>query len=228
MSPGQRGRYRRGVKLVALTGGIGSGKSSVSERFSARGALIIDADEVVKDLQRPGRPVFEAMVARWGDRIIGADGKLDRGEVAAIAFGDKEELKALNKMVHPAVRSEMHDQADAASSSDGVVVFDIPLLAEGGTDDRRGASGVIVVDLPTELAIERLMAFRQFDRADAEARIAAQASREDRLSMADFVIDNSGDMDGLDAEVARCWQWLEGLDQTPWPPPERERPERHR
>ena len=208
------------MKLVALTGGIGSGKSSVSDRLEASGALIIDADEVVKDLQRPGRPVFEAMVARWGDRIVAEDGTLDRAEVAKIAFGDEAELKALNKMVHPAVRAEMHDQADALSSTDGVVVFDIPLLAEGG-DDRRGASAVVVVDLPPERAIERLMAHRGFERADAEARIAAQASREDRLAMADFVIDNSGDIAQLDAEVERCVAWLDSLDQTPWPPPER-------
>ncbi len=210
------------MKLVALTGGIGSGKSSVSERLKARGAVIIDADEVVKDLQRPGRPVFVAMHERWGDRILAEDGTLDRGEVASIVFGDSDELKALNKMVHPAVRSEMHDQADALSDVEGVVVLDIPLLVEGG-DDRRGASAVIVVDLPPDVAIDRLMEFRGFERADAEARIAAQATREDRLAMADFVIDNSGDIPELDAEVDRCWTWLEALDQTPWPPPPRER-----
>jgi dephospho-CoA kinase len=208
------------VKLVALTGGIGSGKSSVSDRLRAKGAVIIDADEVVKDLQEPGKPIFEKMVARWGDSIVGQDGSLDRAEVAAIVFGEDGdvELKALNKMVHPAVRAEMHDQADALSSTDEVVVFDIPLLAEGGGDDRRGASAVVVVDLPVELAIERLIELRGFDRADAEGRIAAQATREDRLAMADFVIDNSGDLAALDAEVARCWAWLATLDATRWPP----------
>jgi len=223
MSGAAHARYRRGVKLVALTGGIGSGKSAVSERLLAFGARIIDADEVVKDLQRPGRPVFEEMVARWGEGIVADDGTLDRRAVAAIVFGDDGELKALNKMIHPAVRAEMHQQADALASWGGVVVLDIPLLAEGG-DDRRGASGVIVVDLPVELAIERLMAFRGFERADAEARIAAQATRTDRLAMADFVIDNSGDLADLDAEVERCWVWLAGLDSTPWPPPPDERP----
>ncbi len=217
-------RYVRFVKLIALTGGIGSGKSSVSERLADRGAHIIDADEVVKDLQRPGRPVFEAMVARWGDRILADDGNLDRAAVAGIVFGDGDELKALNKMVHPAVRSEMHDQADALRDTPGVVVLDIPLLVEGG-DDRRGASAVVVVDLPTEIAIERLMSFRGFDRADAEARIAAQATREDRLAMADFVIDNSGDIAQLDAEVERCMAFLDEMDQTPWPPPRATAPE---
>lgn len=208
------------VKLVALTGGIGSGKSSVSDRLRAYGAVIIDADEVVKDLQSPGKPIFEKMVERWGETIVGDDGALDRAAVAGIVFGEngEAELKALNKMVHPAVRAEMHDQADALSSTDEVVVFDIPLLAEGGGDDRRGASAVVVVDLPVGLAIERLIELRGFERDDAEARIAAQATREERLAMADFVIDNSGDLDGLDAEVERCWAWLNTLAATPWPP----------
>ena len=160
------------------------------------------------------------MVARWGDEIVADDGALDRGAVAGIVFGEngEAELKALNKMVHPAVRAEMHDQADALSTTDEVVVFDIPLLAEGGKDDRRGASAVIVVDLPLELAIDRLVELRGFERHDAEARAAAQATREDRLAMADFVIDNSGDLEALDAEVDRCWAWLATLEETPWPP----------
>ena len=205
------------MRLVALTGGIGSGKSSVSDRLAARGALIIDADEVVKELQQPGRPVFLAMVDRWGEGIVAGDGTLDRAAVASIAFADDAELEALNQMVHPAVRVEMRAQTEAAASSDRVVVLDIPLLAEGGAD-RRGASGVIVVDCPHEIAIERLIEHRGFARADAEARIARQATREERLAMADFVIDNSGDLVQLDAEVERCWSWLEAMHPTPWPP----------
>lgn len=208
------------MKLVALTGGIGSGKSSVSERLAARGAHIIDADVVVKDLQRPGQPVFLEMVERWGPEIVADDGTLDRAAVAGIVFADSAELEALNEMVHPAVRTEMRRQSDELASTDGVVVLDIPLLAEGG-DDRRGASAVIVVDTPPEIAIERLVAHRHFDRADAEARIAAQASREDRLAMADFVLENSGDLEQLEAEVERCWRWLQDLEETPWPPEER-------
>ncbi len=206
------------VKLVALTGGIGSGKSSVSERLEGRGALIIDADEIVRQLQRPGRAVFVAMVERWGDRILGSDGTLDRAAVAGIAFSDKAELDALNTMIHPAVRREMHRQADVASDRPEVVIFDIPLLAEGGPNDRRGASVVAVIDTPIEVAVERLMSYRNFERADAEARIAAQATREQRLAMADFVIDNSRDMAQLEGEVERFWSWLEGQPQTPWPP----------
>lgn len=210
------------VRLVALTGGIGSGKSSVSERLAAKGAVIVDADEVVKDLQKPGRAVFVAMVERWGDKIVADSGTLDRAEVAGIVFGDKAELDALNAMVHPAVKTEMRIQTEPHASSDAVVVLDIPLLVEGG-DDRRGASGVIVVDCEPEVAIERLIEFRNFSREDGAARIAAQASREDRLAAADFVIDNGGDLAQLEAEVERCWEWLEAMDPTPWPPPKRPR-----
>lgn len=209
------------VKLVALTGGIGSGKSSVSERLVERGCLIIDADLIVRELQQPGELIYNQMVERWGDRILAADRTLDRAAVAGIAFGDPEELAALNKMIHPTVRREMHNRADAVNEQPGVVIFDIPLLAEGGPDDRRGASVVLVVDTPQEVAVERLMAYRNFTRDDALARIAAQATREQRLEMADFVIDNSGDMAHLDAEVERFWAWLETQPQTPWPPPRR-------
>lgn len=196
--------------LVVLTGGIGAGKSSVSSRLTERGAALIDADAVVKQLQQPGEAVFLAMIERWGDRIVQADGHLDRQAVAGIAFGDKEELAALNKIVHPAVRKEMARQVEELQATDLVVVLDIPLLVEGDAE-KRGAKGVIVVDCPVEVAVERLMTYRGFDRADAEARMAAQLSREERLALADFVVDNGGDLEQLDAEVDRCWRWLETL-----------------
>jgi dephospho-CoA kinase len=204
------------MKLVGLTGGIGSGKSSVSERLARRGAEIIDADAITRELQQPGRPVFEAMVERWGDRILGVDGTLDRAVVAAIVFTDEGERKALEAIVHPAVRDEMSARMAAAAPDDRVVVLDIPLLAEG--KDRRGTSGVIVVDCPVEVAVERLVTQRGFDRADAEARVRAQVSREDRLAIADFVIDNGDGLPQLEAEVERCWAWLQELPETPWPP----------
>lgn len=206
------------MKLVALTGGIGSGKSSVSERLQARGAEIIDADAITRSLQEPGRPVFEAMVERWGERIVAADGQLDRAAVAAIVFSDEAERQAINEIVHPAVRAEMQARMEAAAPSDRVVVLDVPLLAEGG-GGRRGTSAVIVVDCPVEVAIERLVTFRGFDRADAAARVAAQATREERLALADFVIDNGDGLEQLDREVERCWDWLEELPPTSWPPP---------
>lgn len=207
--------------LVALTGGIGAGKSSVSDRLRRRGAAVIDADDVVKRLQQPGQEVFAAMVGRWGDAIVTADGVLDRQAVADIVFADEDELKALNDIVHPAVRRDMSRQLDELAACDRVVVLDIPLLREGDAQ-RRGASGVIVVDCPVEIAIDRLVRFRGFERADAEARVAAQATREERLALADFVIDNSGDKAALDAEVDRCWDWLMARPPTPWPPPKDE------
>lgn len=196
--------------LVALTGGIGSGKSSVSERLARRGAVIVDADEVVKELQAPGRPVFNAMVERWGDRIVGEDGRLDRQAVAGIVFADEDELKALNGLVHPEVRAEMQRQVEAQTETDRIVVLDIPLLGEGDAE-KRGAKAVIVVDCEVETAIERLVLHRGFDRADAEARIASQVSRSERLALADFVVDNCGDLKQLESEVERCWKWLASL-----------------
>lgn len=231
----QRSATVLGVILVALTGGIGSGKSSVSQRLANRGAVIVDADATVRALQEPGRPVFAAMVERWGKGIVAAGGGLDREAVAQIVFGDDEdslaELKALEAIVHPAVRADMAEQisqvaenervsgSTSGDRADTIVVQDLPLMVEWG-GGRRGTSGVIVVDVPVEVAIERLVTHRGFSRPDVEARIAAQASREQRLALADYVIDNSGTVEDLDAEVDRCWHWIVGLDPTPWPPPE--------
>ncbi len=203
--------------LVVLTGGIGTGKSSVSSRLAERGAVIVDADEVVKHLQQPGEAVYLAMVERWGDGIVQPDGQLDRQAIADRVFGDSEEnkaeLKALNKMVHPAVRTEMTRQADVHGDTDRVVVLDLPLIVEGDAE-KRGAKATIVVDCSPEVAVERLVAHRGFDANDAKARMAAQMSREDRLALGNFVIDNGGDVEQLDAEVERCWQWLTELAAT--------------
>lgn len=196
--------------LVALTGGIGTGKSSVASALVQRGAALVDADAVVKELQAPGEAVYVAMVERWGEPIVAADGQLDRQAIANIVFNDKDELTELNAIVHPAVRKEMERQVDSYRDSNQVVILDIPLLGEGDAE-KRGAAAVIVVDCPPEFAIERLIEHRGFDRADAQARIAAQATREERLALADFVVDNSGDQVQLDAEVSRCWNWLQSM-----------------
>lgn len=198
--------------LVALTGGIGAGKSSVSARLVQRGAVLVDADEVVKQLQAIGNKVYRDMVDRWGDGILQDDGNLNRQAIADIVFNDEAELEALNKMVHPAVRAEMARQVEELGETDKVVILDIPLLEEGGAQ-KRGAKATIVVDCPVEVAVERLVEHRGFSRADAEARIAAQATREERLALADFVVDNGGDLAGLEAEVDRCWAWLEDLNR---------------
>lgn len=211
------------MRLIGLTGGIGSGKSSVSSRLAARGAALIDADAIVRQLQEPGQPVFEAMVERWGSKIVGENGALDRAAVAGIVFSDKDELKAIEKIVHPVLRTEMDQRINDLSSTDRVVILDIPLLAESrakdGALDARGTSAIIVVDCPVDTAIARLIEHRGFSEDDANARVAAQATRDDRRALADFIVDNAGDEAALDAEVDRCWQWLESLDPTPWPPP---------
>lgn len=212
------------MRLVALTGGIGSGKSTVSAGLVRRGAHLIDADAIVKELQQPGAPVYNAMVERWGGKVLldgQAGSELDRAAVASIVFADPDELKALNELVHPTVRDEMRRRMDSLADTDDVVILDIPLLAEGG--GKHQGSAVIVVDCPTDIAVERLIEFRGFDRDDAEARVAAQATREQRLALADFVVDNSGTPDTLEAEIDGCWAWLQTVEPTPWPPPERDR-----
>jgi dephospho-CoA kinase len=211
------------MRLIGLTGGIGSGKSSVSSRLADRGAALIDADAIVRELQQPGNAVFDAMVERWGDEIVAEDGTLDRAAVAGIVFSDKDELEAIEKIVHPVLRKEMDRRIEALASTDQVVILDVPLLAEsrskGGALDARGTSAIIVVDCPIDVAVSRLVEHRGFDEADARARVAAQATRAERRDLADFVVDNSGDEEALEAEVDRCWKWLETLEATPWPPP---------
>ena len=148
------------------------------------------------------------MLERWGDGIIAADGELDRQAVADIVFHDPAELEALSEIVNPAVIEEMARQRDVLAEASAIVILDIPLLVESGHDE---LGGIIVVDVPPELAIRRLVEHRGFSEADVRARMANQASREERLEIADFVIDNSGDLQRLDAEVERCWDWLRSL-----------------
>jgi dephospho-CoA kinase len=203
------------VKLIGLTGGIGAGKSTVSARLRERGAVIVDADAITKELQQPGTDVFAAMVARFGDRILAADGTLDRQAVADIVFNDPEELKALNAIVHPAVGVEIFRRIEAQTGTDNVVVLDIPLLVEGG---RYAVAGVLVVDTPVEDAVRRLVEQRGMDEGDARARIANQVSREDRLAKADFVVDNGGRPADLEEHIDKAWAWIQSLPD--WQPPE--------
>ena len=198
---------------IGLTGGIGSGKSTVADLLVDRGAVLIDADRIVRDLQAPGGAVFDAMVERWGDRILATDGTLDRPKVAEIVFNDEDELKALNDIVHPAVGEEIKTQREAVEGTDAIVVLDIPLLvrADGTTDKKRYANlaGIIVVDIDADLAVERLVAHRNFDEEDARSRIANQATREQRRALADVVIDNSGTLEDLDRQVDDAWAWAQ-------------------
>ena len=202
---------------VGLTGCIGSGKSTVAGALAERGAVLLDADAIVAELQQPGRPVLDAMVAHFGESILLPDGRLDRRAVAEIVFADPTELAALNAIVHPAVRAEMAARRGALAGGDAVVVAEIPLLAEAGPERRRGLAGVIVVDVEPDVAVRRLVADRGLTAAEARARLARQASRAERLAIADFVIDNNGTRRELDDQVARCWQWVESLQHPPAP-----------
>jgi dephospho-CoA kinase len=197
--------------LIGLTGGIGSGKSTVSARLAAHGAVVIDADAIVHELQRPGEPVLAAMVGRFGPEILEADGTLRRQAVADIVFNDAEALRDLGAIVHPAVAAEIERRIAEQVDGDRVVVLDVPLLVESGRDDM---AGTIVVDVDPEIAIARLVEHRGFSEADARARVARQASREDRVAKADFIIDNAGTVAQLDVRADAAWAWIEGLPRA--------------
>jgi dephospho-CoA kinase len=196
------------VLLVGLTGGIGSGKSSVSAGLAERGAVIVDADAITRELQEPGTDVFDAMVDRFGAGIVAADGTLDRPAVADIVFNDGEALADLNGIVHPAVGAEIARRLEAEVATDHLVILDVPLLVESGRDD---LVGLIVVDTDPDVAVGRLVEQRGFREQDARARMSRQASREERVARADFVINNDGDRDQLEACVDECWAWLKTL-----------------
>ncbi len=199
------------VVLVGLTGGIGAGKSTVSAALAERGAVVVDADLITRELQAPGTPVFTAMVERFGEGIVAADGRLDRQAVADIVFHDSQALADLNALVHPAVGAEIARRLGDEADHDRVVVLDVPLLVESGRDD---LAALVVVDADPEVAVARLVSQRGFTETDARARIARQASRQDRLDKADFVIHNDGDRDELAAQVDACWAWMEGRRPT--------------
>jgi dephospho-CoA kinase len=197
-----------GVVLIGLTGGIGSGKSTVSALLAARGALVIDADAITRELQEPGTEVFEAMRERFGPGIVARDGTLDRQAVADLVFTDAAALQDLNAIVHPAVGAEIAARLTSAQGTDRVVVLDVPLLVESGRDDM---AALVVVDVDPEVAIERLVHQRGMREDDARARMANQADRADRLSRADFVIDNSGSVDDLAGRIDELWPRLLAL-----------------
>ena len=201
------------VLLVGLTGGIGSGKSTVSAMLAERGAVIVDADAIVREIQAPGGLAYQGIVDRFGPGVVLEDGTLDRPALAAIVFNDEAARQDLNKLTHPFVGQVMAERIAANAPTDNVVVLDIPLLVERGRE-AYGVAAVIVVDCPVDEAVRRLVAYRGFDEADARARIAAQVSRDDRLAMADFVVDNSGSLDALPPQLDACWTWLTELQSA--------------
>ena len=194
--------------LVGLTGGIGSGKSTVSSLLADRGAVIIDGDAITRELQQPGQPLLQVIAERFGSEVLDDQGALVRQRLADIVFNDAEALKDLNKIVHPAVGKELERRLTEQRTTDNVVILDIPLLAE---NPRKGLCGTIVVDVPEDIAVQRLVNQRGMREDDARARIASQASREKRLAIADQVIDNSGTLETLQRRVNEVWLWTQTL-----------------
>jgi dephospho-CoA kinase len=196
------------VLRVGLTGGIGSGKSEVSRRLAARGAALIDADVAARAVVAPGTPGLARIAATFGAGVLRPDGSLDRERLGAIVFSDPAMRAKLNAVVHPLVgewmgAAERAVVQAAEPGEDLVIVHDVPLLAEG----RRRADFdlVVVVDVPPGVQVDRLVGRRGMTEAQARDRMAAQASREQRLAVADIVIDNSGSLDDLDRRVAELW-----------------------
>ena len=192
---------------VGLTGGIGSGKSAVAELLVARGAVLIDADQVAREVVAPGGAAYQALIDRFGAGIVAPDGTIDRPALAAVAFADDATRADLNAITHPAIGVAMIKARDALEDTDDIVVLAIPLLTAQHRDTVK-LRLVVVVDCRTDIALERLLTQRGMDRADAEARIAAQISREERIKEADYVLDNSGDRTQLEAEVSTLWGWM--------------------
>ncbi|MFD0688472.1 dephospho-CoA kinase [Actinomadura fibrosa] len=190
---------------VGLTGGIGSGKSEVSARLAERGAVVIDADRIAREVVEPGTPGLAAVVAEFGEDVLLPSGGLDREKVGSIVFADRDRLAALNAIVHPLVGERMQELMDAAPE-DAIVVYDVPLLAENGLASMYDA--VVVVDAPEETQLDRLTSRRGMAEEDARARMANQASRAERRAIATHVLDNSGTLDDLKAQVDALWEDL--------------------
>ncbi|HET8621395.1 MAG TPA: dephospho-CoA kinase [Acidimicrobiales bacterium] len=195
--------------VVGLTGGIGSGKSTVSAMLAAKGAVVVDADAVTREVQQPGTPVFAAMVERFGPGIVAPDGTLDRAAVAGIVFTDPDALAALNDIVHPAVGARIAERMTELAATGEIVVLDVPLMVES----KRGypVAALVVVDVDPEVAVRRLVEGRGMREDDVRARMSRQATREERLARADRVVDNSGSVDDLARQVDDLWEWIATL-----------------
>jgi dephospho-CoA kinase len=195
---------------VGLTGGIGSGKSTVSERLAALGAVVLDADKAARAVVEPGTPGLAQIAAAFGPDVIARDGTLDRPRLAEIVFADESALAKLNAITHPLIRDHIKAAEEAAIQAGGtdlVLVHDVALLAEWGRSKEFDL--VIVVDVPTETQVERLTKQRGMPEDQARARIAAQATRDQRLAIADIIIDNSGTQSDLDHRITEVWADLQ-------------------
>lgn len=200
-----RAWHARSVPLIALTGGIASGKSTIAARMSEHGAVVVDADAIVRDVQRPGSPVLDEIATAFGAGVISADGVLDRGALGSRVFGDDEALTRLNAIVHPAVRRESARRFSEAFERDpaAVVVYDVPLLVEARADDPWDL--IVVAHAPAALRLARLVELRGMTEQDAAARLAAQVSDDARLAIADVIIDTGGALEDTVHQVDELW-----------------------
>lgn len=190
---------------VGLTGGIGAGKSAVSRLLASYGAVLVDADRIAREVVEPGTPGLASVAAEFGAGVLAADGSLDRPKLGAIVFSDPERLRALNAIVHPLVR-DRSAELERAAGLDAVVVHDVPLLAENGLAPLYDV--VVVVDAAPATQLDRLVRLRGMAEEDARARMAVQATREQRLAVADVVIDNDGPLEALEPQVRQVWEQL--------------------
>jgi dephospho-CoA kinase len=193
------------MKRLGLTGGIGSGKSTVARMLAERGAVVVDADQIARELVEPGGAALAELVTEFGPRILQADGSLSRSELATMAFSDPRATERLNAIMHPLIRAEAQRRI-AEEPEAAVVVYDMPLLVETGQADL--VDLVVVVDVPEAVQLDRAVRLRGLDEADVHRRMSVQASRADRLARADVVIDNSGGLPQTHEQVDQLWDRL--------------------
>lgn len=193
--------------VVGVTGGIGAGKSAVTDAMAAKGALVVDADVIAREIVEPGSEALDEIIHVFGDSVVNELGDLDRQRVADLIFANENLRLTLNSITHPRINQVMKASIEESRLRSGVCLVAIPLLVAEHRK-RLGLNAVVVVDCPTEVAVDRLVRQRNFDESDARARIASQMSRDDRLLLADYVVDNKGDVNDLNHQIDRLWHTL--------------------
>jgi dephospho-CoA kinase len=200
------------VQLIALTGGIASGKSTVAARLAEHGAIIVDADRLAREVVEPGEPALAQIADRFGPDVLQADGSLDRASLGRIVFSDDARRLELNAITHPAIWHRAIDLFGEAEQRDpdAIVVYDVPLLVEAAEGRPLRFDLVVVVDAPAAVRVERLVALRGMSAAEAEGRVGAQATDDERRAVADVVIDAGGSIENTLRQADELWEFLQG------------------